>query len=254
MRLSVVIAASNNASLLMQCLSSVEKQIDAHGAEVIVASNYDEEVQDMIRRRFPQVKYLACPPGKTVPELRVEGIAHAAGDIIALAEDHCIFDEDWVAEIMKAHERSCPVVGGPVENTISQDCLAWAVYFVEYGKYMLPLKGGVVDSLSGNNVSYKWSLLEQTKDCLRDGFFETFFHRELRRRDYLLYLTPTAIVYHNKNYEIKNVLGQFYHHGRSFAGIRVSRVAALKRFSFIVGSLILPVLIPLRIVASVMRK
>ena len=52
------------------------------------------------------------PAGTTVPDLRKEGIRSAGGEIVALAEDHCVFDGNWCAELKKAHESDYQVIGG----------------------------------------------------------------------------------------------------------------------------------------------
>ncbi|MGI0001659.1 MAG: glycosyltransferase family 2 protein [Nitrososphaeraceae archaeon] len=254
MKLSVVIAASNNASLLEQCLASLRGQGEAADIEVIVVSNYNAGTQEMIEKQFPQVKHISLPEDTTVPELRAMGISYSRGEIMALAEDHCVFDENWCSEIKKAHELPYSVIGGSVENASCERSLDWAVYFYEYGKYMLPNQADVVDSLPGNNVSYKRCVLEEIDGSLRKGFFETFIHWELRRQGYSLYLIPSAIVYHKKSYKAKETFIQCYHHGRSFAGLRVSDASLLKRIEFILGSLILPFLLPLRIVLRAIRK
>src|SRR3989338_1195634 len=252
-KLSVIIAAFNDISLLEQCLTSLKGQWEMPDTEVFVAANYRDGLQQMFERQFPDVKYLCCSAQTTVPELRTQGILHTTGEILALTEDHCIFDEHWCSEIKKAHESSCPVIGGSVENA-SKRLLDWAVYFHDYCKYMLPNQAGGVETLSGINVSYKRLFLNKIKDTFQKGFFETFIHLKLTREGEQLYLMPSAIVYHNKNYRMKEAFTQSYHHGRSFAGMRTSNASFFKRLGFMLGSIILPVLLPLRITLEIIKK
>lgn len=253
-KLSVVIAAFNNSSSLKRCLTSLNGQGESLDTEVIVVSNYGEGGREMIGRQFSHVRYFHLSAGTTVPELRAHGIRHARGDIVALAEDHCTFDKNWCSEIRKAHELSYPVIGGSVENASCKSLLDWAVYFYEYGRYMLPDKGGVVNGLSGNNVSYKRTLLIQLEESFKKGFFETFIHRELKRGGKPLFLVPSAIVYHTKNYKIREAFIQCYHHGRSFGGMRISNAPLLKRMVFVLCSVTLPVLLPSRIALKILKK
>jgi len=254
LKLSVVIAASNNISLLKQCLASLKRQWEAEDTEVIVVSNYNGLTKDMIEKHFPHVRHLRLPEDTTLPELMTQGISCSRGEIVALTEDHCIFDENWCSEIKKAHESPYSVIGGSVENASCKRSLDWAVYFYDYGKYMLPNQPGVVNSLSGMNVSYKKSILKQFENSYQKGFFETFIHEELRNQGHSLYLVPTAVVYHKKNYEIKDALTQCYHHGRSYGGMRIANAILLKRIAFIFGSLMLPILLSSRIVLGIIRK
>ena len=253
-RLSIVIAAWNNSSSLRKCLASLARQADCEDNEVIVICNYYSGARAMVEREFPSVKLISVPEETTVPELRTRGISFASGDIIALLEDHCTFDENWCAEIKKAHELPYSIIGGSVENTSGERPLDWAVYFYDYGKYMLPNQAGVVDSLSGINVSYKRSVLDKLEPSFQQGFFETFINAELKKQGDVLYLAPRAIVYHQKHYEMKAAFTQSYRYGRSFGGMRTLHTKFWQRVGLIFGSLTLPVLLPLRIALRTLRK
>ncbi|MBA3768744.1 MAG: glycosyltransferase [Acidobacteria bacterium] len=253
-RLSIVIAAWNNTSLLRQCLASLARQADREDTEVIVASNYDSAAREMAEREFPKVKLISLPEETTVPELRTRGISCASGEVVALLEDHCTFDENWRAEIIKAHELPYSIIGGSVENASVERPLDWAVYFYDYAKYMLPNQPGVVDSLSGINVSYKRSVLDRVEQSFRQGFMETFINEELKQQGELLYLAPAAVVYHQKHYEMKDAFVQTYRYGRSFSGMRTLNVTLLQRLGLILGSLMLPALLSSRIVLRTVKK
>ncbi len=252
LRLSVVIAAWNGAASLRRCLASLTRQLESGDTEVIVVSNYGAGQE--LEEQFPHVRYVRLAEDATVPELRAKGISCARGEVVALLEDHCTFDKRWCAEIKRAHQLPYPVVGGAVENASRERLLDWAVYFYDYGKYMLPNEAGVVNALSGNNVSYKGEVLREVEDGYRDGFFEAFVHEELQRRGHALYLMPSVIVYHNKNYVLRVALRQCYHLARSFAGRRVVGAPPVRRVAFALASFALPVLLPARIAARTVRK
>lgn len=254
-RLSVVIAASSSPSLLKLCLQSLERQQgDGSAIEIIVASNFDGGAQTLIDEEFQNVRGVFLPASTTVPELRTKGILHANGEIVALIEDNCIVDENWCHEIIQAHELPHSIIGGTVENGCEQRPVDWAVYFYEYGKYMLPISPSVTDSLAGNNVSYKMALLEKYSDHIRNGVFEAFFHQTLQGEGYQLYLHPKATVYHTKQYDPKEVRKSCYYHGRFFAGRRTVCAPIAQRMKFLFGSVLLPLLLPFRIVRRVYQK
>jgi GT2 family glycosyltransferase len=215
-RLSVIVAAWNGISLLRECLSSLEKQAKETEAEVIVVSNFESGIYES-KELFSFAKYFILSAEATVPQLRSHGINQARGPIVALIEDLCTTTPHWCREIVIAHELSHDIVGGTVENSCSQNALDWAVYFYDYGKYMLPVQKGITNTLSGMNVSYKKEILKKVQEKYQNGFFEIFINEELKRCGYKLYLTPTAIVYHNKNYNLKTTALQFFHQARSFA-------------------------------------
>lgn len=251
--LSIVIAAWNNTSYLRACLASLEDQITTDTTEVIVMSNFDTATEKM-EQEFSFVQFVRLSEKSTVPELRADGVLRSKGKVIALLEDHCTFDENWCTEIMKGHELSYAIVGGAVENGLNQKPLDWAVYFYDYGKYMLPENEHIVTTLSGANVSYKREVLEGVTSVFRDGFYENTVHDKLQKQGHALYLAPSAIVYHNKNYFLHGALTQSYHHARAYAAKRILDAFPLKRAMFVIISLALPFLLPSRIVVGVIRK
>ncbi len=250
-KLSIVIAAWNGAEALRRCLISLENQIES--AEVIVVSNFS--VEDLeTDSRFSFVKFAFVAAETTVPQLRSRGISLAHGEIIALAEDHCFFDKDWCRDIRKAHESNHAAVGGAIENTDDSRALDWAVYFFDYGKYMPPNQAGETGTLSGFNASYKKEVLDGLQEIYQDGFFETFFNEELKKRRHKLFLTDSATIYHAKNYELKKTLIQFYHLARSFAARRIAAAPFSNRATFAVVSLALPIILPTRIALNIIKK
>lgn len=251
-KLSIVIAAWNGNSLLRKCLESLEEQTDSTETEIIVAGNFSIDFSES-EFSLP-VKFINLPEKSTVPELRREGIFASRGEIVALAEDQCFFDSRWCEEIKKAHESHFAVVGGSVENASIERALDWAVYFYDYGKYMLPNKAGVTDTLSGMNISYKRSVLKDIGEMSKDGFFVTFVNEELKIRGHQLYLEPAATIFHNKNYQTKRAAEHCYHLARSFAARRVADSAFSKRVLFTAASLALPILLPFRIVSATIKK
>lgn len=248
--LSIVIAAWNGNESLRQCLASLEKQTDRAGVEVIIASNFavSEAISDAV------VKLIQVDGKTTVPEIRSAGLVLATGAVVAFVEDHCIFDANWCEQIKMAHESVDAAIGGSVENASAEKALDWAVYFYDYGKYMLPAGSGVVDALSGLNLSYKRAALDEIFATYQNGFFETTVNDELKRRGHALRLWPGAIVYHNKTYEFKRAAGHCYHLARSYAAQRISGVSIPKRLVFAAFSLVLPFLLPARIVLTTLKK
>ena len=55
-----------------------------------------------------------------------------------MTEDHCVAGDGWLQSVVRAHEAADAAVGGAVENGATDRVVDWAVYFCEYGRYMLP--------------------------------------------------------------------------------------------------------------------
>ncbi|HEY1754521.1 MAG TPA: glycosyltransferase [Bryobacteraceae bacterium] len=254
LKLSVVIAAWNGRQALERCLESLRDECPAPDIEIIAATNFDSGTAELLAKRFPFVIHLAMPSGTTVPILRTAGIVRAAGEIIALAEDHCTFGNGWCAEIKKAHLLPYSAIGGPVENAAVDRAVDWAVYFYDYGKYMLPIKQGAAKALSGNNASYKREILAAVEPSFCEGFFEPFTHGEIEKQGQGLFLIPSAIVYNQKNHKLSDAFAQCFHLARGYAAKRVKEASTIQRGILLSGSVILPALLTWRIVKQTVDR
>lgn len=248
---SVVIAAWNSPAFLVRCLDSLRTQLD-DSVETIVAHSFP---LDAVGSDFTNSTLLSFPRGTTVPQLRTAGISRATAEIVALSEDHCTFDRDWVKEMRRAHELHDEIaIGGPVENAAGHRLLDWAIYFFDYGRYMLPQSGGPAISLPGNNVSYKLAALDTFRETYEHGFIETTVHGRMLKDGCTLQFAPAAIVYHAKHYILSTALRDFFHHGRLYAGKRFDRSDVGRRVAFGILSVLLPVFLPGRILRDTFRK
>lgn len=241
--LSVVIASVNGYGYIAQCLRSLAKQRDRGRDEVIVVEGSGDDTATRVAGEFPWVRLISCSTPKPIPELRSIGIREAKAPIVATTEDHCVFDEDWYGQILRAHESSpAPAIGGAVENGSRERLVDWAAYICEYGKFMLPFPAGSVTDLPGPNVSYKREVLETVCGDLLDELraWENVLHGRLRSRGMDLRIDPGIVVYHAKVFGFWDFLTQRYYFGRSFAATRVATAPLGTRAFWVAISLLLP--------------
>jgi len=235
--LSVVIASVNGYRYIAQCLRSLAKQRDGGRGEVIVVEGSGDDTAARVAEEFPWVRLIPGSTPKPIPELRSIGIREAKAPIVATTEDHCVFDEDWYGQILRAHESSpAPAIGGAVENGSRERLVDWAAYICEYGKFMLPFPAGSVTDLPGPNVSYKREVLETACGDLLDELraWENVLHGRLLSRGMDLWIDPGIVVYHAK------VFGFWDFLGRSFAATRVATAPLGTRAFWVAISLLLP--------------
>lgn len=247
--LSVVIAAWGGAQSLQATLRSLTGQPEV--SEVVVATN---KPLCGLAEAYPTVRFLEHPTGTTVPALRAAGIRAASGAIVALSEDNVAFDPGWSSAILASHTAGHEVVGGPVEQSQTASARDWAIYFYEYGRFMPPVLAGATGRLAGNNVSYARRILTNTSVVWADGFYEAFLHEHLLDEGAELVMAPGAIVYHHGTSTVGQTVRQCFHHGRGYAGMRVAGVAAWRRAAWGAASVVLPGLLPGRIVFQTFRK
>jgi len=253
--LSIVIASNHSLAELERCLASLVQQSRGQEIEVIVADCgcQDEAIRD-VKGKYPEILFIRFPENTPLPKLWGAGIERSTGEIIAITDSTCITDANWVSAILDAHTSSHPVIGGAVEIGDCKKWVDWAAYFCEYGHFMQPLKKGAAMELPGNNVSFKRETLKRGREFVQDGFWKTYWCRRLQEEGVQLMAVPSIVVYYKKSFGLTPFLIRRFHHGRCFAGMRVSQVPLLMRVFYIAGSPLLPFLLLGRTIAGVVPK
>jgi glycosyltransferase involved in cell wall biosynthesis len=255
-KLSVVIPSFNSLAVLEKCLVALAPQNTAEIVEILVIRDQSRESAEyqMLQEKFDKIQWLAAPPAATVPKMRLLGITHSQGEIVALIEDDCIVGSNWCTAVIQAHQSPEGAIGGAVEPGAYTKGLDWGVYFCEYARFMQPF-AGLVKVLPGNNVSYKRIVLDQLlQDHPNDeGFYEVFMHSALQQAGETLKADPTLVVHNCNSWEFTNISTVPFHHGRGFAGMRFIH-QPWKRIPFLGLALLLPIVQMSRIVIVVIKR
>ncbi len=252
--LSVVIASKNAAPTIVECLDSLQHQRRSESTEVIVADGSADETREIIQRKFPAVNLLSLGRTASLPVLWGAGISRARGDIIAITDATCVFDEGWSSEILKSHESPHAVIAGAVEPGGWEDMVSWGAYFCDYGQFMLPLQEGIVTEIPGNNLSVKRWALTAGERSLRGGFWKTFFCWELQTKGIALLSKPSIIVSSRRAVRLDELLMRRYTHARCFAGMRIQEASRVTRALRIALSPALPALFLYRLFTRILPK
>lgn len=252
--LSVIAASARSAQEVDVFLNRILPQTKVTGAEVIILDSTEDRHLDQIRTRHPGATILSFPRGSTLPRLWGVGVARAQGGIIAVTETSCIPHENWVMSILSAHGGPHPVIGGAVEMDGGRSLVDWAAYFCEYGQFMGPAAEGVVSEVPGNNVSFKREMLKRGREFIENGFWKTYWCRQLQAEGVQLYAVPAIIVHYGKSYRLCPFLVRRFHHGRCFAGMRIAGMSPARRAGYVVGSPLLPIVFLARIIGAILPK
>lgn len=252
--LSVVIPSVSGNSSLDECLASLESQPERETVEVIVVDRCGSAVRQRIEERFPWVRVLARSPGTTIPLLRRDGIAIARGERVAVTEDHVVAPDGWYGAVMRRVDASAVAVGGPLVNGCADRLIDWAAFFCEYHKYLPPAPRGPATDIPGNNVVYTRGALDECRDLLERGAWDSTLHARLLERGHVLWMEPDMALIHKKAFGFIEFLTQRFHLGRSFAGLRLAPQQRGRRAAFMAGSLLLPLVLLARIVRAVVSR
>lgn len=243
--LSVIVTSCNALRTLRECLESLSGQPLAR--EIVVADCSPESPADTLAATFPSVRFLHFERPRTVPQLRWAALSETRGGIVAAVEGRCVPASDWCAELVRAHEAfpEVPAIGGPVGIALPASTFDLGLYFSEYGLFCPPVRSGETASLSGANLSYKRAALEESRDLLDAGAWETLLHERWRKQGRSLRLCPATVVFRN-TLSPRDAIRQRFHYGRGYAADRVAEASAPARLLFAAGLPILPPLLTWR--------
>ena len=243
---------------MLELLDAMRQQDGSPDYEVIVADRRLDQITELIRDNYPEVRLLLCGAGTPLPELRTRALECARSEYVVVTEDHCVPPKYWLASMLEAFEaspRETVAVGGPVENGVTDSALDWATFLCEYSAFVGPIPNGPAPSLPGMNIAYRRSaLIELGREVLTCGFWETTVHSLFKRKDLLLYQSNSIQIFHKKKFSLRLFIHQRFLYSRYYAGLRMSRSTPAARLLMSVLTLGLPALLLLRICRNLTAK
>jgi hypothetical protein len=146
-------------------------------------------------------------------------------------------------QLLGTESRGHAAVGGAVEVAATVSSAMWAFAYVDFFRYMRPLKGGPSPSLSVCNVAYRADDLRAVSERWRNGFHETNVHDALVERSGPLLLNPDATVRVSRNVGLSDAVYERYAFGRLFGATRIVDSTSARRLILAVLSVGLPFLL-----------
>lgn len=227
--LSVVIASTQPWPEVRPCLDSLHSQAQTVGAEIILADGSGQALPDTPAPLYPGVIRLKAP-GASVFQLRALAMAQARGEIIAVTEDHSVVRPGWCERILKAHKDhpAAAAIGGAVENGATASLVDWAGFFINNGRFMLPIRCGESEHISLQaNISYKRRALPDSFP--EYGMVEYLHNRTLRDQGEKLVADDQIVVEHVQSLSFLGTCTINFHNGRSVAGFQLQRMQPHER-------------------------
>jgi GT2 family glycosyltransferase len=243
-----VVASNRSRRLLEACLSSVLPQCQASDAELVVARSGERADLDWIRARFPTTHVIDGGPRRDIPRLRGLGLSAATGRLVALTEDHCLADPQWLAALTEA-ARHADVVGGGGGNARTARAVDCGAYFAEYGffNWTRSETSSSVPLLTGANVAYSRAVVSDVARWANEGHWESGAHQRRARRGCRLMFVPGARVRQNATVGFLAFCADRYRHGRDHARVFAAEGDRFPRWVRLLGTPLLPGLLVWRV-------
>ena len=254
--LSIIITIVDGPLCLRRCLDRLVPQISGLPVEVIVPFDATVSGIEAFEEEYPQIRFVCMGRVQTTSKPGTQAAAHeiydrrkayglkmARGRILALLDDSCAPDPDWCDQVLTAHESPHSAIGGAVEHE-GRGGFNWAVYFLDFGRYQLPLEEGSSTYLTDVNISYKREALESVRHLWEDRYKEVTINWELARKGQVLWRRPQIVVRQDRGrLSLKQLMVERYSWGRLFGSIRAHEVSPAIRLLYILFSPAIPLIL-----------
>jgi hypothetical protein len=246
-RLVVVLASMRSRHVLEAALASLAPQCQQAGVPLVVARRATEPDESWIARAAPGCLVVPCQPGDDVPRIRGRGLGSAAGDWVALTEDNCIADPEWLDRLRGHVGRGMAVIGGIVGNAATTRAVDAGAYFAEYGFFGPGERARPTALATGANVVYRRDLVPRVAAWARAGEWEDVIHGRLAAEGIRFEVAPDAVVRQQLAYTLGGFARDRFQHGYGFATVRVRGFFPVRRLVWAVGAGLLPGVLVARI-------
>jgi hypothetical protein len=220
--LTVVVACVDAARSIERCLSALQEACAGIRAQVVVVDASRDATARLVQERWPTIELLRFPPGTVVPRLWAAGVHVARGRAVAFTIGHLVVAPTWAHALVRGLQEAA-AVGGPLVLADQTHIVDWAVFYLRYSA-VLPsqLPDGPVDrEIAGDNAAYARAALARHASTLTNGFWETEFHRHLRREGGRLSAASQATAAFCASSPFWCIARHRYAHGRYFGASRV---------------------------------
>jgi len=247
-QVSVIVAATDAAASIGDCLRSVQVSLAGLDSELIVADASRDDTAACIERDFPGVPVIRMRPGTLTPRLWAAGLAQARGDRVAFMTGHSAVVPGWIDALTEALSAGAAGAGGPLvlkENSSLTDA---AIYFLRYSAFMPTSRESPYPAaeIAGDNSMYRGDLLRNNMASFADGFWEVPFHRILRAQGQTLAAVPAATIDFGQSFSLGAISFHRFEHGRQFGKWRAS-TAGLGKARIILAAPVVPFVLMARI-------
>ncbi|HEY7600148.1 MAG TPA: glycosyltransferase [Candidatus Limnocylindrales bacterium] len=222
--ITVVIPTAAGWPDIRLALDPLLPQLRAHGGQLIVADVSGAPPPAELRDAA-DIVWLERP-GEWVITARREAYALAAGEVVAVTEDHCTVAADWVARVLAAHAANphAAAITGAVENGTRDSVAEWALYVSAHVRLAPPVPPR--PGLAGkSNISYKRAVLARMPD-FGPGVIEDVFSQQLRGAGLEVLGDDTIRVAHHQSGSAAQMLELQFHNGRTLGGVRRAQMTA----------------------------
>ncbi|MBK8248079.1 MAG: hypothetical protein IPK85_11850 [Gemmatimonadetes bacterium] len=241
--LSVVLVSLGDAAALGRAVAAIALACEGIDAELVLP------LPERRRTQVPEVPphlamrvVFAAADGDDPWVLRAVGVRAAHAPIVATLEDHALPTPGYGAQVLAAHATNPrAAIGGVVDKTAPDGATGWAMYFLDYGRYIPPRSAGATRWLSACNVTYKRAALDRVASSWPHHMHETTVHLALLAAGEELWLDPGLVVDQHRHQSLADARAELRRHGAAFGRDLAAHVGLLARALRLLSAPLIPV-------------
>lgn len=221
--LSVIVPAYNAELTIEKCLSSLTSQRYDKNYEIIVIDSSSDRTEEIIRKRFKEIRYVKLKKQVFPGQARNIGIDMAEGDIISFIDSDCIAQSEWLYSIRDSFKMGVDAVGGSVGAANQNNPIALCEYMLEFSDYLSNMPPRILRTIPMCNISYRKEIFK------RYGLIpdirtaqEVVFNWRLFKNGVKIYFNPKIKVRHIHRDRLLPFIRHQYLLGRGFVESRLA--------------------------------
>ena len=219
-KVSIIVVVTGNRGFdsIFDSLDSFYPQEGDINFEFIVVDERNQEREKNLRERFPWVRLIQTEELMPAAYLRNIALLHVRGEIIAFADDHVFFHNNYIKKLVAGFSKGYDIVGGPVANGNPGTLAGWVSYFCEFHKWLPTKQEGEVEDLPGTNFAYRFDLLKKLGPFPEGRFkLEYLFNKRARQGGNRFYFSPSLKIAHINEVKISDFWVCRFNYGRLLA-------------------------------------
>jgi glycosyltransferase involved in cell wall biosynthesis len=190
--ISVILPSYNSEKTIEAVLTALKKQTFKKPFEIILVDSSIDTTPDIVRSKFPGIKYIHLPEKTDPGTARNIGLKESKGDIILFIDSDCVARDNWIEKMVHIQKATdYAAVGGAVVNgNDPHSKIAWAGYMAEFREFIPQQPEKEVSHIPTCNISYKRKYLEEL-----GGFNPDYYPQEDLDFNYRLCKTGAKILF-----------------------------------------------------------
>ncbi len=220
---SVILVTQDNYRRVRKTIQALRKQSVCGQLEIVIVT--PSHLPDAVPEDwecFCNVKVVSTGPFRSTGHPRGAGVAHASGEVIAFAEDHCFPQAGWAESVAGLRHLPWAAIGPVLENG-NPGPVSWADFLLNFGPAVAPTPTRAGDYSPWHNTAYKRDLLREYSVELLEQMLEVEvrLQQDLVQRGHQLYLAAETRASHVNISRWKSFIAGQFIGGRIYGAGRI---------------------------------